>query len=319
MLKKVLIAKPNYSKYSPSGYKLLRDHGYELTETPFERDYELEELKEVIADVDAVIADSEPWCEESFAAAKKLKVVARYGTGMNSVDTEAAVRHGVICTNCPGVNANAVAEHALALLLSGMRQITILNESMKQEVWKQGMFHELAGATVGIFGFGYIGQKVAQKLMGFECKVIAHDVNPNFDAAKRTNTDMVSFEDLLTQSDIICLHVPLLPETYHCINTDTLKKTKKGVGFVSEARGAVVDEAAMYDALVSGQVSFLATDVFEHEPVTRENTPLLSLRNVIATPHNGGETYENSEHCGLMTAHQVIDVLEGREPINRRA
>lgn len=319
MSKKVLIAKPNYARFSPTGYGMLKDKGYELIEIPFDHNYTLEELKELVVDVDGVIADSEPWCEEAFSAAPKLKVVARYGTGMNSVDTEAAKRHNVVCTNCPGINANAVAEHAMALMLSAVRNITNLNEDMKSGCWKQSIFREIAGSTVGIMGFGFIGQKIAKKLTGFECEIIAYDVNPDYEAAKESNTHFVSFEELLRRSDIISLNVPLVPATYHCINEETLRLTKKGVVFVSEARGSVVDEKAMYDALVSGQVGFLATDVFEHEPVTIENTPLLGLKNVIASPHNGGETYENGERCGEMTARQVIDVLEGREPVNRRA
>lgn len=318
MGKKVLLAKPNYSKYSPTGYKMLADKGYELKEIPFDRDYTLEELVQVVGDIDGVIADSEPWCEEAFRAAPSLKVVARYGSGMNSVDVEAAKRHHVTVTNCPGVNASAVAEHAVALLLCALRDLANLNESTKQGKWKQFIFHELAGATVGILGFGFIGQQVARKLGGFDCRLLAYDTVPNLAAAEQYHVEMLSFEEVLAQSDIICLHVPLVSETFHWINEETLKKTKKGVIFVSESRGPVVDEAAMYEALNNGQVSFFASDVFVNEPATPENTPLLSLSNVIASPHNGGETYENLENCGVMTAQQVIDVLEGREPVNRR-
>lgn len=316
---KILIAKPNYAKYSLTGYRMLKDKGYTIVETDLERDYTLDELKSIISDVDGVIADSEPWCEEAFSAAPKLKVVARYGTGMNTVDTLAAKRHGVVCTNCPGVNANPVAEHIMALMLGAVRDIVNLNTETKQGNWNQFIFREIAGATVGILGFGFIGQSVAKKLTGFDCRTLAYDTAPDDEAAKRTNTQLVSFEDILTQSDIIVLSVPLVPETYHCINADTLKKTKKGVIFVSDARGPVVDEQAMAEALKSGQVSFFATDVFENEPATPNNTPMLLLPNVIATPHNGGETYENGERCGICTAQQIIDVLEGREPFGRRA
>lgn len=318
MSKKVLIAKPMYSTFSPTGYKMLLDKGYEIEEIPFDRNYTLEELKVVAADADAVIADSEPWCEEAMAAAPKLKVISRYGVGMNSVDTDAAKAHNIIVTNCPGINANPVAEHTIALMMCAVRDLVNLNESTKQGNWKQFIFREIEGATVGIIGFGFIGQKVAQKLLGFGCRVLAYDVMPNYEAAKRLNTEIVSFEEILKESDIICLHCPLVPETFHCINEETLKMTKPGVIFVSESRGPVVDEKAMYEALTNGQVGFYATDVFENEPATPENTPLFALKNYIATPHNGGETYENGERCGLMCAQQVIDALEGREPVNRR-
>lgn len=318
MGKKVLIAKPNYAKYSRTGYNLLLDKGYELTEIQHDRNYTLEELKTLAADVDAVIADSEPWCEEAMLAAPKLKIIARYGSGMNSVDTAAAKRLGITVTNCPGLNASAVAEHTVAMMLCAMRDLINLNASTKQGNWKQFIFRELAGATVGIVGFGFIGQQVAQKLSGFDCHVIAYDTVPNLEAARRLNTELVSLDELLTRSDIISLHVPLVPDTMNLINADTLKKTKKGVIFVSESRGPVVDEKAMYDALKSGQVGFFASDVFVNEPATPENTPLFGLSNVFASPHNGGETYENLENCGVMTAQQVIDALEGREPVNRR-
>ncbi|MEI3085687.1 MAG: phosphoglycerate dehydrogenase [Oscillospiraceae bacterium] len=319
MQKKILIAKPKYSKFSPTGYRMLLDKGYSIIETGLERDYTLEELKALIGDVDGVIADSEPWCEEAMAAAPKLKVISRYGTGMNTVDTDAAKKRGIVCTNCPGVNANSVAEHILALMLGAVRDIVNLNRDTKEGKWNQYIFHEIAGATVGILGFGFIGQSVAKKLTGFDCTVLACDPMPNYEAAEKTNTRITSFDEIIEKSDIICICVPLVADTYHWINADSLSRTKKGVIFVSDARGPVVDEAAMTEALKKGQVAFFATDVFEHEPATPENTPMMLLPNVIATPHNGGETYENSERCGICTAQQVIDVFEGREPFGRRA
>lgn len=316
---KILIAKPNYSKFSKKGYEMLKRKGYTLVETNLNRDYTLEELKSLVGDIDGVIADSEPWCEEVMEAAPKLKVIARYGTGMNTVDTEAAKRRGIVCTNCPGVNANPVAEHILALMLSAVRDIVNLNAETKQGKWNQYIFHEISESTVGILGFGYIGQSVAKKLTGFDCRILAYDIFPDHEAAEKIGVQLVNFDEIIANSDIICLCVPLVADTYHLINTETLSRTKKGVIFVSDARGEVIDEGAMSEALKSGQVSFFATDVFEHEPATPENTPILLLPNVIATPHNGGETYENGERCGECTAQQVIDVLESREPFGRRA
>ena len=162
MTKKVLIAKPYFERFSPSACRMLREHGCQLQFIELDRDYTLEELKAAAHDADAVIADSEPWCEEAMAAAPRLKVIARYGVGMNSVDTEAARRRGIICTNCPGINANPVAEHTLALMLCALRDMANLNASTKQGRWEQAIFYELAGRTVGIIGFGYIGQLVAK-------------------------------------------------------------------------------------------------------------------------------------------------------------
>ncbi len=318
MGKKVLVAKPFYKKFSPTGYRMLLDRGYDVVTTDLDRDYFLDELIPLVGDIDGCIANCEPWGEEALSAAPKLKILARYGVGMNSVDTEAARRHGVICTNCPGINANPVAEHVMAMLLGALRDLPNLNESTKKGLWKTGIFRELTGATVGILGFGFIGQLVAKKLTGFDCRVLAYDIAPNYDAAAKTGVTFTGFEELLSQSDFIIILVPLVPDTFEMINRETLKISKPGAVFVSDARGEVVDEEAMYEALVSGQVSYFATDVFVHEPATPENTPLLTLPNVIATPHNGAETYENGERCGILTAQQIIDALEGREPAHRR-
>lgn len=319
MAKKVLVAKPLYKKFSPTGYKMLVDQGYEVITTDLLRDYNLEELLPLIGDIDGCIANCEPWTEEAMNAAPKLKVLARYGTGMNSVDTDAAKARGIICTNCPGVNANAVAEHVVMLTLAAMRNLPLMNNMTRNGIWENLNFHEVSGKTVGIFGFGFIGQLVAKKLTGFDCNVIACDVNPNYEAAEKYHVTFVKFDELMRKSDIICLLVPLLPSTENAINRETLALTKPGVVIVTDARGEVVDEEAMYDALMDGHVAFFASDVFVNEPATPENTPLLTLPNVIATSHNGSESYENLENCGIMTAQQVIDALEGREPINRRA
>ena len=318
MAKKVLIAKPNYRKFSPTGYQMLLDKGYEVVATDLDRDYFLEELLPLVGDIDGCIANCEPWGEEAMSAAPKLKVLARYGTGMNSVDAEAAKRHGIIVTNCPGVNANSVAEHILTLLLGGLRDLPRMNEMTRRGEWKNLNFHEIRGKTVGILGFGYIGKLVAKKLTGFDCRTIAYDVVHDEETAAKYGVTFCSFEELMAESDIICILVPLLPSTENMINRESLKLCKKGVIFVTDARGEVVDEEAMYEALTSGQVGFFASDVFVHEPATPENTPLLTLPNVIATSHNGAESYENLENCGIMTARQIIDVLEGREPENRR-
>ena len=318
MKKKVLIAKPNYKKFSPTGYQMLLDKGYEVVATPLDRDYFLEELLPMVGDIDGCIANCEPWGEEAMSAAPKVKILARYGTGMNSVDTEAAKRHGIMVTNCPGVNANSVAEHIMLLLLAGLRDLPRMNDMTKAGEWKNLNFHEVTGKTVGILGFGFIGKLVAKKLTGFDCRTIAYDVVHDDETAAKYGVEFTSFEELMSQSYIICILVPLLPSTENMINRESLALCKKGVVIVTDARGEVVDEEAMYDALVSGQVGFFASDVFVHEPATPENTPLLTLPNVIATSHNGAESYENLENCGIMTAQQIIDALEGREPVNRR-
>ena len=318
MAKKVLVAKPFFRIYCKTGYQMLLDKGYDVVCTDLDRDYFLEELIPLVGDIDACVANCEPWGEEALSAAPKVKILARYGTGMNSVDTEACKRHGVMCTNMPGTNANPVAEHIITLMLAAMRDLINLDKDTKDGKWLVHTGTEMINTTVGIVGFGYIGQLVARKLQGFDCKVLAYDVYPNYEVAEQYNVTFTDFDDLLAKSDFVAILVPLLDSTFEMFNAESLAKCKDGVIIVSDARGEVVNEPAMYDALKSGKVRFFASDVFVHEPATRENTPLLTLPNVIATPHNGSETVENGERCGILAAQQIIDTLEGREPQHRR-
>ena len=317
-MKKVLIAMPNYSTTCVSGYRRLLEYGCEITEIPFNRDYTRDELKSIIEPFHGVIADSEPWCEETLAAAKNLQVIARFGTGMDSVDVEAAKRHRVIVTNCPGLNANTVAEQAVALLLSAARQIPALDRKTRQGEWPRAMFHEISGKTVGILGFGNIGQKFAEKMSGFGCKLWAYDPYPNQNAARQRNVKLVSYEMLLQGSDYISIHLPLMPETRHAIDRGVFQSMKNSAILVNTARGPLVDEQALFWALTNGEIAGFACDVFENEPPALDS-PLFQCENYIATPHIAGETYENREKTGLATANVLIDVFEGRDPPNRRA
>ena len=173
--------------------------------------------------------------------------------------------------------------------------LAILDRDTKDGKWLVHTGTELINTTVGIVGFGYIGQLVARKLQGFDCNVLAYDVYPNHEVAEKYNVTFTDFDDLLAKSDFVAILVPLLDSTFEMFNAESLAKCKDGVIIVSDARGEVVNE-----------------------PATRENTPLLSLPNVIATPHNGSGTVENGERCGILAAQQIIDALEGREPQHRR-
>ena len=173
--------------------------------------------------------------------------------------------------------------------------LAILDRDTKDGKWLVHTGTELINTTVGIVGFGYIGQLVARKLQGFDCNVLAYDVYPNHEVAEKYNVTFTDFDDLLAKSDFVAILVPLLDSTFEMFNAESLAKCKDGVIIVSDARSEVVNE-----------------------PATRENTPLLSLPNVIATPHNGSGTVENGERCGILSAQQIIDALEGREPQHRR-
>ncbi len=317
-MRKVLVTATNYERLCQDGLQLLRQHGCEVDMNPHSRPYAANELHQAAADADAVIASVEAWNEPAFQAAPRVKVIARFGTGVDSVDFDAARRHGVVVTNTPGLNAPAVAEHAVGLLLSLMRSIPQLNQDAREGKWTRTIFSEIGGKTVGILGFGNIGQQFARVLSGFNVNLVAYNRSPREAAARALNVTMRPLEDVIRSSDILSIHLPNQPETRHLINAERIAHMKDGVIIINTARGPLVDEQAVREALISGKIAGLASDVFEQEPVTADY-PLFSCPNYICTPHSAGETYQNYAKTGLATAQAVIDVLEGREPQNRRA
>lgn len=314
---KALCCLLNYEKYCWPGVDALRKYGFELKMNPHGRKYTQEELIQDIKDVDAVVADNEPWTEQSFAAAPNLRVIAKVGTGMDNFDLEAAKRHGVVIANCAGVNANSVAEHAVALLLSVIRHIPTQVYDVQDGGWPRIITHEMTGRTLGILGFGNIGQAVAKKMSGFDLHIIAWDKFPNIDKAEELDVEMVSFDEVISLSDYITLSVPLFPDTYHIINDKTIAKMKDGVRIVNTARGKVVDEAAVERGIASGKIGGYGTDVFEDEPPKADN-PLFKYEEYCCTPHISGDTYECMANYGHTTAQIIIDFFEGKEPKNRQ-
>lgn len=313
---KVLITATNYDTLCQDGLRLLKESGYEVELSAYDRPYTQAEIIGAAGDIDACIASMEPWNEASISAAPNLKVISRFGTGYDTVDLEAAKKHGVIVTNCPGVNAPAVAEHAAALLLSLARKIPDLDHTTRTGGWKRTMFHELSGRTVGIVGLGNIGKKFARIMSGFDVRLIAYNRTPRKEEAKELGVELVSLDELWSQSDYISLSIASNQDTFHMVNRESIAKMKDGVLLVNAARGALVDEAAVYEALKNGRMGGFAADVLEQEPFDRTH-PLMKQPGFICTPHASGQTYENYKNTGLMTAKAVIDVLSGKEPANR--
>lgn len=317
-MKKVLVTATNYDLLCQDGIKLLQENDCEVILTPYDRPFTEDELIRSIADIDGVIANVDPWTEAVMQAAGKLKVIARFGTGYDTVDLEAAKRCGIAVTNCPGLNAPAVAEHAMALMLAGLRHIPTLNQATQSGKWVRMMFHELSGKKVGILGFGFVGQHVAKILRGFDVEVLAYNRTPRPETAAALEVKLCGFEELLRESDIVSIHLASNADTYHIIDEKALSLLKPTAMVVNTSRGALVDENAMYQALQEERLEVFATDVFEAEPVSPGHS-LLQLDRVICTPHASGQTYENYQKTGLETAKAVIDVFQGREPQNRRA
>lgn len=307
-MKKVLITVTNYSKYCQAGKKLLLDAGFELIENPYGRPYTFEELEKIISDVDGIIAGIDTWNEAVFRLAPSLKIIARFGVGIDNIDVEAAKRYNIRVTNCPGINSTAVAEQAVSLILCLTRQIVYLNRSVRAGEWTRFMAHELKSQTVGFLGFGAVAREAAKHLSGFECTMLAYDKYPDQETADKLQVQITGFDEVIKNSDIISLHLPALDDTFEIINAKSIEKMKDGVILINTARGSLVDEKALYEALKLGKIAGVGTDVFAKEPVNASN-PLFEFEQYVALPHTSAETYENCEDTSLATAGDIIDCL----------
>lgn len=243
-------------------------------------------------------------------ASETLKVISRYGAGVDRVDLEAARERGITVTNTPGTNATAVCELAFAHMLCLARSIPRLDKAVKNGEWPRNSGTELKGKTLGIIGFGAIGKNLAVRAKAFGMKVIAYD--PYFDAAfaEREGVRRTELDGVIRESDFISLHVPLTAETKNMISENQIEMMKDGAYLINTARGGLIDEAAAARALRSGKLGGIGLDAFETEPVT--DSALSGLDNVVMTPHTGAHTNEAVTAMGMMAVKNVIDVLEGR-------
>ena len=242
--------------------------------------------------------------KELMDMAPNLKLVIRAGEGTDNIDKKYAAQKGVKVANTPGANANSAAEHAIALMFTLLRKTAWAHSSMQKGEWDKNSFvgFELWKKTIGIVGFGKIGQIVAQRLAGFEPKVLFFD--PIVQSSDLPYAQKAELDEVLINSDIVTIHVPLIPQTKNLINGEKLAKMKKGSILVNAARGGIVDEDALGGALREGPLSAAGFDVFASEPVAADH-PLRKLPNLVLTPHLGASTAEAQERVGEMAVHQM--------------
>jgi len=267
-------------------------------------------IKEISQFDGLVIRSGTKVTQEVIAAAASLKVIGRAGSGLDNVDIPAATKRGIVVMNTPGGNTVTTAEHALALILSLARQIPQATASVRSGKWEKNRFIglELFNKTLGIIGLGQIGSYLAKLGQGLNMNVIAYDAYLSSENARKTGVELVPLDELFTRSDVITLHAPLTAETKYLINAQSISRMKAGVRLINCARGGIVNETDLYDALVSGKVAGAAFDVFEKEPVDPAN-PLLKLDNFICTPHLGAATNEAQENVAWAIAEQMVDYL----------
>ncbi|MBN9110088.1 MAG: phosphoglycerate dehydrogenase [Pseudonocardia sp.] len=269
-------------------------------------------LLSAVADADALLVRSATKVDaEVLAASTRLKVVARAGVGLDNVDVPAATARGVMVVNAPTSNIVSAAEHAIALLFAAARHIPPADAALRQGQWKRSAYTgvELNGKTVGIVGLGKIGQLVAQRLAAFGVTLIAYDPYVAPARAAQLGIELASLDDVLRRADVISIHLPKTPETLGLIGKDQLAITKKGVIIVNAARGGLIDEVALAEAVRSGHVGGAGIDVYVTEPTT--SSPLFELENIVVTPHLGASTDEAQDRAGTDVAKSVQLALAG--------
>ena len=294
---------------SETAVQIFRDRGVEVDYMP-KLGKDKDKLAEIIGQYDGLaIRSATKVTDKLLALAPNLKVIGRAGIGVDNVDIPAASKNGVIVMNTPFGNSITTAEHAIAMMFAVARQLPEASASTHSGKWEKSRFMgvELYNKTLGVIGAGNIGGIVCDRALGLHMKVLAYDPFLSEERAKSMGVTKVELDELLAKADFITLHVPLTDKTRSILNAEALAKTKKGVRIINCARGGLVDEAALAEALKSGHVAGAAFDVFEVEPATE--SPLFGLPNVVVTPHLGASTTEAQENVALQVAEQMSDYL----------
>jgi D-3-phosphoglycerate dehydrogenase len=294
----------------------LAEEGLSILRTQFEVD-EKTDLKEdqlisIIGNYDALLVRSgTEVTAKVIEAGKNLRFIGRAGAGVDNIDMDAATRRGIIVANAPEGNTLAATEHTMAMMLSLARNIPQATASLKKKEWKRSKFMgvELNEKTLGILGLGRIGREVSKRATALGMHIVGYDPFIGKEKAAQFGVDSMSVEELFRVSDVITVHTPLIKETKHLINAKSIATMKDGVRIINCARGGIIDEKALYDAIKSGKVAGAALDVFEEEPPLQ--SPLLDLDHVIVTPHLGASTVEAQTNVAVSIAKQCISVLEG--------
>lgn len=305
---KVLISSRSFGKINSEPIDTLTNAGFDVVVNPYNKKLDEKELIELIDDAIGLIAGTEQITENVLNNAKSLKVISRYGVGLDNIDLDAAKKRGIEVHNTPNAPAKAVAELALTLILNLMRRIPESSQQMKNGNWQPQMGHSLYGKTLGIIGLGRIGKELVKLVQPFNVDIFAYEIYPDNDFIASHNIRLESLEDVLSQSDVVSIHLPLMEETSNIIGTKELSLMKHNSILINTARGGLIDEDALIIALKEGSIAGAALDAFENEPYTGE---LLNLDNVLLTPHIGTYTEETRIIMEMETVENLIKALSG--------
>jgi D-3-phosphoglycerate dehydrogenase len=310
---RLLVTPTSFGKNDPALKRELEQLAGEVIYNPTGKPLASAELARLLPGVDGYIAGLDCVDRAALAAADRLKVIARYGVGVDAVDLLAAQEKGIVVTNTPGANSVSVAELALGLMLAAARQIPGAADAVRQGKWPRPSGVSLEGKTIGILGLGAIGKQLARRLAGFDCVLLAYDPCADASFAAQHGVELVSMDEVLQRSDVVSLHLPVLPETRGLVNTRFLEKLKPGAVLINTARGELVDEAALLEALQSGRLKGAGLDTLIAEPPDPGH-PLLALPQVIVTPHLGSQTDGATKNMGRLAMQDCLAVLRGEAP-----
>lgn len=309
---KVLIAPMSLAKVEGAYRDLLRENAFELVLPKRAAQLTEEELLDILPGVSASIAASEPYTRRVIEKCPNLRVIARAGVGYDAVDVQAATDHGVAVTITPGTNHDAVAEHTFTVMLALAKSLIPHHSALKAGGWPRETTLPLRNRTLGIAGLGRIGKAVAIRGACFGMTLLAYEPFPDNEFISRYGITLVPMERLLAESDYLTLHVPLTPESKHLINRRTLALMKPTAFLLNTARGGLVCEADLYEALKSKRLGGAALDVFEHEPPGK--IPLFELDNVVVTPHDAGVDIQSRDEMALSSARSIVALSLGEWP-----
>lgn len=314
MVYKVLSTTRSFGRVSTKPVEWLKRQGFEVVTTDLPKPLAERDIINLIKDMDAAIVGNDRITTRIFEAANHLKVISMHGVGVDNIDLKSAEEHGVVVTNTPGANTEAVAELTIGLIFSLVRQIPQAHISTRAGGWQRFVGTEIKGKTAGIIGFGNIGKSVAGRLKALGMKVVTYDIVKDKTLAVKGGVRYAALEDLLRDSDIVTIHIPFTAETRNLLNRQRLKLLKKGAFLINTARGGLVDEDAMAEMLKDGRLAGAALDVYDREPP--EMNPLLKIENCITLPHIGAYTIDAIERMGMMAAENVVSVIKGKKSHN---
>jgi D-3-phosphoglycerate dehydrogenase len=315
MTYQVLVTSRSFGSTSETPMRILIEAGCEVVRLPAGARLDEDSLVDSLQSIDGWIAGTEPITAGVMAAAPKLRTIAKHGVGVDNIDLAAAQASRITVTNTPGANTEAVAELAIGLMFAVARQVVYADRQLRAGGWKPLVGVELAGKTLGIVGLGRIGRLVVRRLAGFEMNILAHDPARDEEFARQHRVRYCALDELLREADVVSLHAPVTPETRGLLGAVQLSQMKQTAFLINTARGELIDEAALVEALREKRIAGVGLDVFACEPPG--DSPLFTLDNVTVTPHIGAHTGDAITAMSMLAAEDLVASLHGRPVLHR--